>query len=143
MKTSILSKVTLLVFCFSFCMGQCYSQTDSAAMANADTTNFSVNKNDGWQLFNSYVSAVGTDSVMLEMTIQHVNNLNWSEEQHVGRITNMEFLPASDQTAGYSLINKRFVLRVDQLGECYLRLAGGAPPEANPAVIPVRVTYKK
>jgi hypothetical protein len=120
-----------------------FAQDNSAALAAADTTNFSVNGINGWQLFNSYVANYGADSVHLEIIVQHANNLNWGQEQYVGKIKPVALIPAQDQIVSFSLLTNQYRLRIDPEGKCYLRLFTGAAPPDDPAVIPVNATYKK
>lgn len=120
-----------------------FAQNDSAAIAAADTTNFSVNSAGGWQLFNSYVAAYNTDSVQLELIIQHANNIDWNQEQYAGKVKTTALIPAQEQTISFSLITNQYLLRIDVQGKCYLRLFSGSAPADDPAVIPVKVIYKK
>jgi hypothetical protein len=120
-----------------------FGQSDSAALAAADTTRFSVNGSEGWLLYNSYVVAHGTDSVELELVIRHDNNINWQEEHYIGKIKFEGLIPQTSQTIDYYLMSDQFAVRLDTTGKCYLKFVSGAVPSANPVVIPIRLIYKK
>jgi len=119
------------------------AQNNSAAIAAADTSEFSVNSAGGWQLFNSYVEMQNADSVQLEIIIQHSNNINWSLEQYVGKIKPASLLPIQERTVSFNLITNQYLLRIDNEGKCFLKLFSGAAPGDDPAVIPVKIIYKK
>ncbi len=119
------------------------AQDNSAALAAADSSHFSVNYVDGWQLFNSYVAAYAADSVQLEIIIQHNNTIDWTQEQYVGKVKTASFVPHVAQSLSFNLITAYYILRIDTQGKCYLRLSSGAAPAVNPAIIPVNVIYKK
>lgn len=119
------------------------AQNNSAAFAAADTSEFSVNNIGGWQLFNSYVELQNGDSVQLELIIQHNNGINWSQEQYIGKIKPISLLPSQERTASFSLITDQYLIRIDNEGKCFLKLFSGSAPSDNPAVIPLKVIYKK
>lgn len=121
-------KIVLLGFVFLMLNSEkSFSQNNASAIANADTTNFSVNANGEWQLYNSYVALYGTDSVVLEITVQHANNINWSQEQYVGKVKTPSLRPATTQTVGFTLIADNYSLKVQNDGKCYLKLVAGPP----------------
>ena len=68
------------------------AQEDSAALAAADTTHFSINHSNNWHLFNSYVAPYQSDSAQLELIIMHANTLAWEQEQY-RKDTSDEFGP--------------------------------------------------
>jgi hypothetical protein len=119
------------------------AQMDSAALAAADTTGFSVNHADGWELYNSYAAPYKTDSVQLELVIQHTNNISWSQEQYIGKVKTGSLLPQNSQSLWFNLTVSAYVLRIGPDGKCYLRFVSGTSPNSNPVVIPVKVYYKK
>lgn len=119
------------------------AQNNNAAIAAADTTGFSVNNKDGWQLFNSYVAEYTADSVDLEIILQHANNFDWSLEHCVGRIKLQRFIPQNEQSSVCNLVVSSYVLRIDKEGNCYLKLVSGIPPDQDPAVVPLKVAYRK
>ncbi|MEJ0106574.1 MAG: hypothetical protein WDO19_30290 [Bacteroidota bacterium] len=129
----------MLLFINDRILGQDYN----AAFTAADSSGFSVNSHGGWQLFNSYVAAYKTDSVSLEIIIQHANNINWSMEQYVGSIKTPEFIPHAEQNISYNLVVTVYSLRIDTGGKCYLRIASGILPQQEPSVIPLKIDYKK
>jgi hypothetical protein len=120
-----------------------FAQSDSAVLAAADTSRFSVNVGEGWLLYNSYVSEHGTDSVELEVIVRHDNNVSWNEEHYVGKIKFEALIPLTNQTIYFNLLSDQFAVRLDTTGRCYLKFVSGAVPSANPVVIPIRLTYKK
>jgi hypothetical protein len=137
-KPIFIIALTLLTGCGLF------AQDHSKALAAADTTNFTVNRKDGWQLYNSCLTPVSADSVMIELIVQHSRDINWGQEQQVGKIKPESFFPKAGQTLVFKLLDDAWQLRVDKNGKCYLRLASGSlPDEADPVVIPVRAVYKK
>src|SRR2546423_6442009 len=133
----------VIVSIFFFSIAKLFAQDNTVAIANADTTNFSVNKDGGWELFNSYVSTYGLDSVLLEIIVQHANTIDLSGEQYVGKIKTPALRPAVSQTLSFNLITNYYSLRIDEVGKCYLKFLTGTKPASNPFVIPVRVVYKK
>jgi hypothetical protein len=118
-------------------------QDKALALETADTTNFSVNNQAGWQLFNSYVAAVKTDSVTIEIVIQHSRTLDWAQEQLVGHIKPETLFPKANQTVSFNLLFDLYQLRVEPSGKCYLRLTSGSLPDGDPVIIPIRVVYKR
>lgn len=118
-------------------------EVNAAAIAAADTSVFSVNQPGGWQLYNSFASTVAADSVELELIVQHVNGIDWNQEQLVGKLKMAQFIPQASQTGLFQLLQSNYSLRVDSLGNCYLRLISGLIPAGDPAIIPVMVRYKK
>jgi len=117
-------------------------QSKTLALATADTTNFSVNSRAGWQLFNSYVAPIKTDSIMVEVIVQHDRTIDWRQEQLVGRIKSPNLLPQNSQTLPFNLIYDTYQLRIEPNGKCYLRLISGSLPDGDPVIIPVRAVYK-
>lgn len=130
-----------IISCFS--LSKSYGQENAAAIAAADTTNFSVNDTGGWQLYNSYVAALGDDSVQLELIVQHNNNINWNDELYVGKIKPEPFLPSVSRSVVFDLITVSYQIRIDTGGRCYIRFVSGLPPSQDPFIIPVKVRFKK
>jgi len=135
-------KIYLLLVIVLFSFNEMSAQNHSRALATADTTNFSVNQRNGWQLFNSYVTPVKTDSVIVEIIVQHDRIIDWTQEQLVGRIKSTSMLPKTSQTVSFNLIENVYQLRVEPNGQCYLRLATGTLPDGDPVIVPVRAVYK-
>jgi len=118
-------------------------QPKALALATADSTNFSVNSRAGWQLFNSYVVPINTDSATIEIIIQHDRTIDFTQEQLVGYIKRKESFPKANQNVSFSLISDVYQLRIDPNGRCYLRLTTGSLPDGDPVIIPVRAVYKR
>ena len=119
-----------------------FAQSNSVALAAADTSKFSPNTTNGWQLFNSYVFKYQSDSSTLQVIIQHANNIDWTQEQLVGRITYQPLKPSANQSISFNFATNIYMLRIDTVGNCFLRLADGALPGHDPFVIPITVFYK-
>lgn len=113
------------------------------AVENADTTNFKVNYQAGWQIYNSYVEPINTDSVVVEIILQHDRAIDWKQEQFVGRIKLASGVPKTSQTTSFMLMFDEYQLRVEPNGRCYLWLAKGAIHDGDPVIIPVKVSYKR
>lgn len=118
-------------------------QQDSAALAAADTSHFSVNHNNGWHLFNSYVAAYQSDSVQLELIIMHANTIPWDQEQYIGKIRVQNLIPSATRNVSFSLITVQFAMRIDSTGRCYLKKTSGNLPEEENIAIPLKIYYRK
>lgn len=118
------------------------AQNDSAALAAADSSRFSVNKQEGWQLYNSFINFYQSDSAQVEIIVEHTNDINFMAEQYVGRIKYNPLLPQDEQIIEFDLLSNRYTLRVTNTGECFLRFLSGVNPDGDPVVIPIRVCYK-
>lgn len=136
-------KIFSLLILFCMFSGKIFAQDNAAAIANADTTNYTVNDEEGWQLFNSYLGVQGTDSVVLEVIVQHDNTLTWTQEQYIGRVKTDSLRPSVTQTVLFELAATQYSLKVQSDGKCYLKLLTGPPPGASPAILPIRIRYKK
>lgn len=119
-----------------------YAQDHSKALAAADTSRFSPNKKDGWQLFNSFVNNYQKDSAQVELILQHDGTIDWKQEQLVGKIKYRPLQPSTGQDLPFKLLNESYSLRIDDKGKCYLKFINGFMPTANPFIIPLRVYYK-
>jgi hypothetical protein len=119
-----------------------YSQDYSAAFAAADTTNFSPNRQAGWQLFNSYAAITNSDSANLQVIILHANNIDWKAEQMIGRVRTQSLQPATQQILGFNLLYDVYQLRIDSAGNCYLKFVSGDGPSSDPMIIPLQVFYQ-
>ncbi len=131
----------ILVTC-NMTFAQKQSKALALALATADTTNFSVNNRAGWQLYNSYVAPINTDSITVEMIVQHDRAIDWKQEQLVGRIKQASMFPKTSQAISVMLMFDEYLLRVETNGRCYLRLAKGSIPDDDPVVLPIRAKYK-
>lgn len=145
MKPNIIFKLcflTVTVF-LSFSVNTVVAQADySKAYAAADSSRFSLNKKDGWQLFNSFVSNYQKDSAQLELIIQHANNIDWRQEQYIGKIKYQPLQPGQEQSLPFNLLLDTYILRIDDNGKCYLKFISGTLPTADPFIFPLKVLYK-
>jgi len=116
-------------------------QDRSKALAAADSSNFSPDKQEGWQLYNSYISSYTTDSVTLELIIQHANTGYWNAEQFMGRIKAHNYLPLKEQKLIYQLVDNSYLIRITTKGKCYISLANGMVPPKGPVVLPIKIKY--
>ena len=116
--------------------------TKIANEASADSSYIAVNRRSGWLFMSSYISLMGTDSVLIEMIVHHERTIDWRQEQLVGRIKPTHFLPKNGQTLSFNLLYNTYELRVEPNGTCYLRLASGSLPDGDPVIIPVQAVYK-
>lgn len=119
-----------------------YSQNNQSAFAAADTTRFSVDLNGGWQIFNSYAAPYHSDSAQLELIVQHSNNINWYQQQYVGKIKYNPLRPNNDQNVVFNILGSVYRIIIKKNGKCYIYFVSGEQPASNPAVIPVKVYYK-
>ena len=136
-------KYIIITIFFVQCCFALTAQNHSKALAAADTTNFSINKKENWKLYNSYLSHINEDSVMIELILQHDTNINWDEEHEIGKIKTNSFLPKNEQTVYFKLIADEYQLRIEKNGKCYLKVLGSLPDKKDPVIIPVRAVYKK
>lgn len=118
-------------------------QNNAAALAAADTVNFSRNAAGGWQLYNSYINAIPADSVLVELILQHSNTITWTQEQYTGKIKAVNLRPNTVRIVSFLSGDITYQLRIDTMGKCYLKLLSGAAPTADPVIIPVTVKFKK
>jgi hypothetical protein len=120
------------------------AQDYTQALAAADSTNFSVCKKNGWLLYNSYLSVLTTDQMQIELIIGHERDIDLSQEQLIGKVKTASFVPDTEQTLIFKLLEDSYQLRITTTGECYLRLASGSlPGETGPIIISVRTAYNK
>lgn len=143
MQTNSRKILLTAFFVMSFLCNKGFSQIDSAALANADTTAFAANTGGGWQLYNSYAAVVDTDSVLLELVLTHNNSINWSVDQPVGRIKQPSLFPAVTREVSFMLLSEIWLLRVENDGDCYLRFVAGSLPVGSRVVIPVKIAFKQ
>ncbi len=116
---------------------------DSLALANADTSHFFVNHADGWELFNSYAAYSTADTVQFEIIVRHASNVNWAEEQYLGRIRDTALVPRSMRLIECKMMQLVYELRIDEYGRCYLRLLEGHQPLTKLVTVPLQVLYRK
>ncbi|MBN9352309.1 MAG: hypothetical protein J0H55_16640 [Chitinophagaceae bacterium] len=134
---------SIFVLLISFvCHIQVQAQDYSKVFAAADTSRFSANTKEGWQLFNSYVKSISQDSVTLELIIQHINNIDLTTEQYVGKIKKSSLIPLCTQTLPFHLLNDCYYLKIDNKGRCFLRFVQGTIPSADAIILPLKVFYK-
>jgi hypothetical protein len=143
MNRNIIFKTILFITIVCFALpDRAAAQDHSMAFSAADTSKFSVNKNDDWKLFNSYVSTYKKDSAQIELIIQHANNIDLKKEQYIGKIKHQALSPHTEQNLWFSLLNDSYVLRIDTNGKCYLKFMYGTVLSVDPIIIPLKVFYK-
>jgi hypothetical protein len=135
-KTTVTLSILLLA------AGKLAAQNHGAAMANADTTKFSVNQSGGWGIFNSHLAKIGTDSASLLLIVQHDRNINWQQEQYMGKIKDGTLKPQVERYITWFLLTDKYEVHIQQNGKCYIRLVTGYLPGGNPVVFPVNIKYK-
>jgi len=114
----------------------------------ADTTSFTPNTTEGWNILSSYLNQETPDSVEFELILLQNNSINWSAEQFIGKITNQTFIPRKIQKLTYDLfINNTWSVRVNTNGQCFLKQVNGATLgvsslSGSPYVFPVKVRFK-
>jgi hypothetical protein len=144
-----MKKKYILIVLVLLSFGGMWAQDNSNALTNAfirasvDSSYIAVNKRGGWQFLTSYLTHLNSDSVMIEMIVQHDRTIDWTQEQLVGSIKSTSMLPKASQIVTFSLISDQYQLRVEPNGRCYLRLATGTLPDGDPVIIPVRAVYKR
>lgn len=143
MKHTIKQLIILTCILVITGIGKAQAQNNAQAIAAADSSRFSINSGGGWQLYNSYVAQHNTDSVRLELIVQHANNIVWNNEQYVGKIKMASLQPATDRTISFSLLNDVYTVRVETNGKCYLKLSAGSVPSGTMTVLPVFIYYRK
>lgn len=135
------SKIIIIAIVLMMCI-TVTAQNHSRALATADTTNFSVNKKNGWLLFNSHVAIYNTDSVMIGLIIRHDRNLNLKEEQLVGQLKAKSMFPKTDQSLLIDLQEATYRLHIDIRGRCFLQLVSGTLPDEDSVTLPLRAIYR-
>lgn len=120
-----------------------HSQSDSIALSNADTSQFSPNQPGNWRIYNAFFLGLGADSIQMELILRQDQTLDWNAEQYVGRIKDQNYIPSSEQLLSYVLVNSAYSVRIDSAGKCFLKQVSGTPPGDVVVVIPVRVNFHK
>jgi hypothetical protein len=119
-----------------------YAQHNQA-LSNADTTFFSVNTDNGWKLFNSFIKqAQSTDSVQLEIICFQTVPLDWTNVQYIGKIKNSSFFPSQDQVVKINLISCFYEVLIKTNGKCYLKFYSGQLPGGSNNTIPINIYYR-
>jgi hypothetical protein len=135
----ILSMLLFLSLSFS---NSSYSQINQAIIANADTSNFSPNRQGNWVLYNSYVAKKNDGSTDFEVIVQHYKEgIDWGKEQLIGKIKNQNLFPLQDKDISYDLLGVKYAIHISKSGACFLNLVSGPFPDADPVIIPVQVSY--
>lgn len=142
MKSIIVNAFTFFMILQFATFSKSVAQNNAAAFAAADTTRFSVDLSGGWQIFNSYVSQYHTDSAVIELIIQHSNNINWYQPQYVGKIKYNPLIPATDRNVLFSIQYSTYKILIKKNGKCYINFVSGTMPVGNPAIIPLKAYYK-
>lgn len=146
MKNKLVLNAVLTILVMLSALSATFAQSDNdrnKALASADTSYFSVNKKEGWQLYNSYASNVVADSTQLEVILQHDAGINWQNSNYIGKLKGTAFKPQTTRLAQFTWITTVFEVQINTDGNCYMRLVSGPLPQGNPVVIPVRMVYKK
>lgn len=118
--------------------------TDSAVIANADTTNFRPTTDSTWTLYNSYIGTTSDDSIDFEIIVQHpLAGIDWTQEQYVGLMKNQSFIPTSNKVIPFVIegMQGNYILHIAVDGSCYLKSADGNLPSTDPLVLYVKVKY--
>ena len=108
----------------------------------ADTSKFVPNRQNAWSLYTSYVSTRGRDSVVLEATVSHSRDADWSQYQLFGAIRDKKLWPPDAVEARSMLLTDVYDIRVDKDGRCFIKLSAGQLPSTDPVVLPIRITFK-
>ncbi|MDP4269357.1 MAG: hypothetical protein Q8909_04440 [Bacteroidota bacterium] len=139
------TKIYIAAIALFVCLGGLFAQTksDILARATADSSYFAINKKSGWGQYASHLTPIKTDSVMIETVLQHDKSIDWKQEQYIGKIKANGMQPKASRTASFNLLSNTYQLRVEPNGKCYLQLTSGSLPDGDPAIVPVRVVYKK
>jgi hypothetical protein len=133
--------ILLMIICVGY--ASFAQDMDTKARNQADTTNFSPNKADGWTIYNSFLKQVSSDSVLIEVIVRHNRNINWMQYQYIGYIKNSAFVPIQQQEIKFYLLNDRYKLKIDYNGRCYICLDSGQLPPRDPVIIPFRALYRR
>ena len=141
MKTLLLNLILLSTLQFGL-SARLQAQANASVLANADTSRFSPTQAGGWQLVNSYVGAIGTDSAQLELIVQNTSSVDWSLLQPLGVIKASALFPSNPASLIFSILGNQYQINIGSDGRCGIRLVNGGPPSGSPIVIPLRVNYK-
>jgi hypothetical protein len=118
------------------------AQANEAAIANADSSRFSPNRQGGWQLLNSFVATVGAGNAQLELIIENSTATNLGQSQFLGTIKGANLFPSTPVSLTFNILKNQYQINIRSDGRCYIKLLNGSPPSSNPTVIPLRVIYK-
>lgn len=116
-------------------------QQHSEVLAAVDSTNFSINRDENWELYKAAFTPLVNDTVLLEMIVEHDRFLEWENEQLIGKIKEKDYVPYTEQSVDFKLLTDSYNLRIDLDGKCYLRLVEGEIPPSDPVFIPIRLYY--
>lgn len=131
----------ILVLGISFSIA-CSSQDNSKALQAADTSFFSPNTQEGWQIYNSYAQKKMVDSVYFELIVQHQNNIDWKSSQLIGSIKKSDLFPKSLKIIYYSLLDEKFRITIDIHGRCYLQCQKTPTVNSDLVIYPLKFKYK-
>ena len=133
--------IVLFTYSYGFKLQNTYSKSFNRSIV--DTSSFTPNQQSGWSTISSYLNLDTPDSLQFELIVKHNNNIDWNTEQLIGQITN-DFKPANSQQVSYHLLsNSIWNIRIEQNGQCFLKLTQGIAPADDPAIVPITVRYKK
>lgn len=121
------------------------AQTHEAELAAADSSRFSVNGKEGWQVFNSYVAVKpsNSDSAEINLIVQHANNMDFKQEQLIGTIKYVPLQPKNTQVIFFKsmLDNNSLKIRIEPDGQCWLSVLGNNPLITNHLIIALKIFY--
>jgi hypothetical protein len=80
---------------------------------------------------------------VLELIIEHDNNIAWKKEQYVGRIKYSPLQPSVGKTIPFHLLSDAYQIRIDSEGRCFITSLGTSLPTGDPLVLMLQVFYKK
>lgn len=147
MRYILLSIIILLLSCAEHLFAQNAAPKMASEIAKAkalaDTSSFTPNAATGWSIFSSYVNTASNDSVVLETTIAHDRDINWDEYQHFGTIKSSKLSPRQTQEVAYYLLQDAYSIKVDERGNCFVKLVSGQLPPRDPIILPINITYKR
>jgi uncharacterized membrane protein YkvI len=120
------------------------AQDFSQLMSQADTVNFSVQKQSNWKLLSSYVALNATnDSVQFELIVFNDNQtIDWKNEQYLGKLKQGKFFSKFERVSTFFLLSEMYQLKIERDGDCYLSLKKGNPLFGSPTIIPIVIIYK-
>jgi hypothetical protein len=110
----------------------------------ADTSAFSPNTAQGWQIHTSYLENLG-DSVEFELILFRIvpPGTNWNDTSEVGAIIKADYVPAVEKVIEYSQWPRLWKIIFKPNGKCLIQLLSGPVPEGTPVMFPVITKYKK
>ena len=129
-----------LLFCF-------FKNPDSNQMAKTGTTTtdtipFVPDSTTGWRMYATYMNQDTPDSVRFEVILRHVALGGWKSDHYIGKISQSNFYPKTNQVSTYYLLRDRWKIKVNKNGEVYIKLDSGSAPPGYPVVLPINTKFK-